>query len=67
MTGVKIVLKRAGKTVKTFNLGTKHTGKQYVKSFRVRLARGTYRWSVFATDTAGNVQRTAGVSKLKVL
>ena len=67
VTGVKIKLKRSGKTVKTFALGTKDIGKQYVKSFRARLATGTYRWSVFATDTAGNVQRTVGASKLKVL
>ena len=33
-TGVKIVLKRAGKTIKTFSLGTRQTGKQYVKAFR---------------------------------
>ena len=66
-TGVKIVLKRSGKTVKTFALGTRVIGTQYVKSFRARLAKGTYRWSVFATDTAENVQRIAGANRLKVL
>ena len=66
-TGVKIVVRRSGKTVKTFNLGTKQTGKKYAKFFRARLAKGTYRWSVFATDTAGNAQRMVGTKRLKVI
>lgn len=51
---VKITIKRAGKVLKSFALTKVVVGRQLFKSFRCRLPRGTYTWSLAATDVAGN-------------
>ena len=65
-TPVKMKITKGTKTYKTYNLGTKNCGTMYTKSFTCKLARGTYKWQVFATDTAGNVQSVQNTKKLIV-
>jgi alpha-tubulin suppressor-like RCC1 family protein len=65
-TAVRIRIKKGARTVKTFNLNTKNCGQMYTKSFTCKLNRGTYKWQVFATDTAGNVQSVQNTKKLIV-
>lgn len=55
-----------GKVVKAVKLGLKPTGAWKTYSFVCRLPRGTYRYSVLATDLAGNQQVKAGVARLVV-
>jgi hypothetical protein len=63
---VKIRITKGTKILKTFNLGTRDCGVQYTKTFTCRLNRGTYKWQVFATDTAGNAQSVQNTKKLFV-
>jgi hypothetical protein len=42
------------------------TGVWFFPAFRCTLVRGTYRYSVYATDAAGNTQSTMGTSTLVV-
>ena len=42
------------------------TNKTLVKSFKVKLKPGTYRWTVTATDIAGNSQAKSGNKSLKI-
>ncbi len=42
------------------------TNKTLVKSFKVKVKPGTYRWTVTATDIAGNAQAKSGSKSLKV-
>jgi hypothetical protein len=64
---VKIVIKNAqGHAVKTLALGKQVVDKSLVARFRCKLAKGSYRFYVHATDAAGNVQVKAGSAKLTV-
>lgn len=56
----------SGKVVKTLRLGKRATGKLLGKRFRCRLAPGTYRFSVYAKDLAGNKQARVGSNRLTV-
>ena len=62
----RIVVKNArGKVVKTVRKSVK-TGVGSTASFRCKLARGTYRFYVYATDPAGNKQVKVVSNKLTV-
>jgi alpha-tubulin suppressor-like RCC1 family protein len=54
-----------GKVVKTFSKSCK-TNTNMVYSFTCKLAKGTYKWYVYATDPAGNTQAKASSKKLTV-
>ena len=56
----------AGKVVKSLNVGTVAVNVLRTKKFTCTLARGTYRFSVFARDAAGNTQVKAASNKLVV-
>ena len=60
------VKKAGGKTVKTLSLGTQPLGKTLAATFRCTLPRGTYRFSVYATDRTGNKQSRVGTNTLVV-
>jgi sugar lactone lactonase YvrE len=53
---VRVKIRKGAKTVRTLSLGTKATGRELACSWRCKLARGRYSWTVYATDLAGNVQ-----------
>lgn len=55
----------AGKTVRTLKLGARTVNKLFATSFTTRKV-GTYRFHVYATDAAGNVQAKVGYSTLTV-
>ena len=55
-----------GKVVKTLDLGVKPVNKFLSTKFRCTLAKRTYKFFVYATDTAGNTQAKAGSNKLVV-
>ena len=57
---------RAGKVVKTMSAGTKTVNAPLTKNFRCRLAKGTYRYYVYATDASGNAQSKIGSARLTV-
>lgn len=59
---------RAGKVVKTLNVGVVNVNEAKTATFKVPRTWkiGTYRFYVSATDLAGNVQLKAGVNKLVV-
>jgi hypothetical protein len=61
------ILDSAGRTVKTLRPGLKSVNKLVRSTFSCELRRGTYRFSVYATDTAGNVQASVGSGKLTIL
>jgi len=63
---VAIKIRRNGKVRRTIQLGLKRTGRDLVHSFRCALPRGTYTWTVFATDLAGNSQARTYSRKLTV-
>lgn len=64
---VSITIKnRAGKVVKTMSAGTKTVNVPLTKKFRCGLARGTYRYYVYATDASGNAQSKIGSARLTV-
>ena len=56
----------AGKVVKSLNVGKVAVNVLRTRKFTCTLARGTYRFSVFATDAAGNTQVRAASNKLVV-
>ncbi len=59
----------AGRTRKVLHLGWRRTDKTHVTGtsvWRCRLPRGTYRYTVLATDLAGNKQTKAGSNRLIV-
>ena len=47
---------RSGKTVKTMRLGVKSVNKKLMVSIKANLRPGTYRYFIYARDTAGNTQ-----------
>jgi hypothetical protein len=53
---VTITVKRGTKTVGHFALGQHQSGVTFSQRLRCSWAKGTYRWQVYATDLAGNVQ-----------
>ena len=67
MATVTITIKRGRKIVKTVRLTTAVSVDMPCSySLRVRLAKGSYSWTVKAMDTAGNVGRTSVAKKLIV-
>ena len=64
---VRIVVKNSHrKIVKTVRIATVKTGLTSVARFRCTLARGTYKFFVYATDRAGNKQSKIGSNRLTV-
>ena len=64
---VTITVKNSrGKTVKTLKLGAKAVNTALTAKFTCKLAKGKYRYSVYATDAAGNRQSKAGGNRLVV-
>ncbi len=57
---------RAGKVVKTLPLGIKSVNASFSAKYRCTLAKGTYRFYVYAVDTAGNTQSKVGSNRLTV-
>ena len=57
---------RAGKTVKTWNLGVQNAGVPLTCRYTVSFAAGSYRWYVHAHDAAGNMALKVGSNTLKV-
>ena len=57
---------RAGRVVKTLALGWRAPNVALSVRYRCRLARGVYRYCVYATDFWGNPQRSVGHAKLTV-
>jgi len=64
---VKIAIKNArGATVKTITVKGARPMSWLAASFRCKLAKGTYRWYVSATDSVGYKQVRPAVGKLVV-
>ena len=63
--GIKIK-KRKGKVVKTIEVGAKAVNVVQKATFTCKLAKGTYKFYVTATDAAGNRSVKAAVNKLTV-
>lgn len=57
---------RAGKVVKTMSAGTKTVNVLLAKKFRCTLAKGNYKYYVFATDASANAQSKIGSARLTV-
>jgi hypothetical protein len=57
---------RRGKTVKTIDAGVKSVNADRTSKFRCTLAKGAYKYYVYATDAAGNKQSKAGYGRLTV-
>ena len=47
---------RSGKTVKTVRVGTQTVNRQHYAKIKANLKPGTYRYYIYARDTAGNAQ-----------
>ena len=65
-TAIIKVKNRAGKVVKTTKPGVKAVNLLQKATFTCKLAKGTYKFYVTATDAAGNVTAKAAVNKLTV-
>ena len=64
---VVIKIKRGnGTTAKTITINSAQTNAQQTYSFKCNLAKGTYKWYVYATDLAGNTQENVAKASLKV-
>lgn len=57
---------RAGKVVKTMSAGVREVNEPLTKNFRCKMAKGTYRYYVYATDASGNAQSKVGSARLTV-
>jgi hypothetical protein len=55
-----------GKTVAKVRLGTAPTGQPLASAWHCRLAKGSYRYAILATDLAGNATAVPGTQKLTV-
>jgi DNA-binding beta-propeller fold protein YncE len=55
-----------GRLVKTLSLTGAASNHSLTAAFRCTLAKGVYRWKVYATDLAGNVQAQPSVRRLTV-
>jgi hypothetical protein len=65
-TSLRIVVRNArGKTVRTLRSANCRTGAWQAVKWTPK-ARGTYRYSVYAADLAGNVQASVGSGKVRV-
>ena len=63
---VRLRIRKGSKTVTTLSLGRKATGRDLTCSWRCRLAKGRYTWTVLATDLAGNAQARTVTRRLVV-
>jgi len=64
---VVIKIKRSdGSTAKTATISSAPTNAEQTHSFTCNLAKGTYKWYVYATDLAGNTQENVAKASLKV-
>jgi hypothetical protein len=64
---VRLVIRTAaGRPRATLRLGWRGTNVSRAATWRCTLARGTYRFAVYATDQAGNHQAIAGSARLTV-
>jgi hypothetical protein len=63
---VVIQVKKSGRVVKTFRFADTPMNSDRTYSFRCTLAKGSYRWYVYATDLAGNRQAAAASNSLRV-
>ena len=57
---------RGGKLIRVIKLGQRPTNRLLGAKFACNLRRGTYRFTVLATDLAGNKQVKAGANRLIV-
>ena len=64
---VKITIYRGHKIVERIPVGGVAENVKRTCTYRVRLANGSYTWSVTATDAAGNAQRAPGRRGLSVV
>jgi hypothetical protein len=65
----KVVIKvkrRNGTTAKTITIAAAPMNAQQTASFKCTLAKGTYKWYVYATDLARNTQDNVAQATLKV-
>jgi len=60
------ILNKTGKVVATVRAGTKAVGAPFPVKYKATLAKGTYKYAVYATDKAGNKQATVGKAKLVI-
>ena len=60
------IRKPNGQIMKTIILDDVATNVEHTQSFKVTFNRGLYRWYVYATDLAGNVQDHVAVAVLRV-
>ena len=65
-TVVIVIKNRHGKVVKRLHLGTRPVNTALTARFTCKLRAGTYRFSVQATDAAGNTQAKAATQRLTV-
>lgn len=63
---VTIKVRKGAKIVKTFKLGDQPANKALTAKFTCTLPKGKYTFIVYATDLAGNAQRSAGHNTLTV-
>jgi hypothetical protein len=63
---VTITVKLRSRTVKTISLANVLTNRARSYSLKVTLARGSYSWTVKATDIAGNAGKVSAAKKLVV-
>jgi len=63
---VVIEIKRSKSTAKTITIASAPTNAPQTCSFKCKLAKGTYKWYVSATDLAGNPQANVASATLKV-
>ena len=63
---VKIKIYKGSKVKKTLNVGSKPTGSWQSYKWTCKLAEGSYTWKVYATDLAGNVQKSIAKKALVV-
>ena len=63
---VVIKVKKRSRVVKTLRLDTRTVNSDLSCKWRCRLKKGRYRWWIYATDTAGNVQAKIGKGYLTV-
>ena len=55
-TMVTIKITKGAKTVKTYNLGSRAANKVLTYKAKTVLPKGSYTWTVYAKDAAGNTQ-----------
>ena len=63
---VALQVKKGGRVVKTKTLRSVPMNTTEMYSFRVTLKKGSYRWSVSATDLAGNTQVKVDTATFRV-